>query len=128
MVAPTFRKRERIVSKHLIETLFGGGDSLSVTAFPLKAVYMQLGRHEGDEPVQVLVSVPKKRFKHAVDRNRVKRQVREAYRLNKGLLMEQLPDTERMLLAFIWLADRHYQSQDVTERVVSVLQRIAGRL
>jgi len=91
MVAPmTFRKQERIVSKQLIETLFGKGSSQSLAAYPLRAVYMQTEHQEGHAPVQILISVPKKRFKHAVDRNRVKRQVREAYRCHKQLLSDSV--------------------------------------
>ena len=81
----TFRKQERIVSKQLMETLFDKGDSHSLAAFPLRAIYTLTDRREGCAPVQILISVPKKRFKHAVDRNRVKRQVREAYRQHRQI-------------------------------------------
>ena len=57
-----------------------------MAAFPLRVVYVNKERAHGEVPVQILISVPKKRFKHAVDRNRVKRQVREAYRLHKQVL------------------------------------------
>ena len=75
-VRATFSKRERLVSQRLIEMLFGQSANKSLAAFPLRVVYHLRKRQEGDEPVQMLVSVPKKRFHHAVDRNRVKRQVR----------------------------------------------------
>jgi len=126
-MAPTFRKKERIVSGRLIETLFGKGDSLSLAAFPLRAVYMQTNRQKGHAPVQILISVPKKRFKHAVDRNRVKRQVREAYRQHKQLLSEITPEDKELLIAFIWLSDRHCPTDMVEKRVVSILQRIAKK-
>ena len=61
-----------------------------MAAFPLRVVYVNKERAQGEVPVQILISVPKKRFKHAVDRNRVKRQVREAYRLHKQVLYEAL--------------------------------------
>ena len=124
----TFRKRERIASLKMIETLFGGGCSQSVAAFPLRAVYMFTERQTGDTPVQLLISVPKKRFKHAVDRNRVKRQIREAFRQHKDLLYHVLPDNQRLLLAFIWLSDEHRPSKEVEGRIVTLMRRIGEKL
>ena len=122
--APTFRKRERMVSNLLIEALFENGSSQSVSAFPLRAVYQMIDRRDGHGPAQILISVPKKRFKHAVDRNRVKRQIREAYRHHKQLLWEGMADNQEMLLGFIWLSDRHYPTREVETRVVKILQRV----
>ena len=85
-------------------------------------------RQPADAPVQLLVSVPKKRFHHAVDRNRVKRQIREAYRLHKDLLYQVLPDTQRLLLAFVWLSDEHKTSKEIEGRIVSLMRRIAERV
>jgi len=124
----TFRKRERIASLKLIETLFGGGCSQSVAAFPLRAVYMLSERQPNEAPVQLLISVPKKRFKHAVDRNRVKRQVREAFRQHKDLLYPVVPETQRLLLAFIWLSDEHRPSKEVEGRIVALMRRIGEKL
>ena len=123
--APTFRKRERMVSNLLIEALFDSGRSRSVSAFPLRAVFRTTERREGSAPVLVLISVPKKRFRHAVDRNRVKRQIREAYRHHKELLWQQIPDDKMMLVGFVWLSDRHNPTAEVEKRIVSILQRIA---
>ena len=103
--APTFRKRERMTSNLLMEALFENGNSQSVTAFPLRAVYQTIERHCDHDPAQILISVPKKRFKHAVDRNRVKRQIREAYRQHKQLLWEKMTEGEEVLVGFIWLSD-----------------------
>ena len=117
-----------MVSLRLIEALFGGGCSQSVAAFPLRAVYMLSERQPDDAPVQLLISVPKKRFKHAVDRNRVKRQVREAFRQHKDLLNRALPDTHRLLLAFIWLSDEHRPTKEVSQRVVGLMRRIGEKV
>lgn len=119
----TFSKRERLVSQKQIEELFGGSPSVAV--FPLRAVYINKVRARGAEPVQVLVSVPKKRFHHAVDRNRVKRQIREAYRTHKALLLDVLPADRQVLLAFVWLSDQHWTSEKVEQRVIGLLKRIA---
>ena len=120
----TFSKRERMVSKRLIEKLFGGGNR-SMTAFPLRVVCMQQERQQGAEPVQVLVSVSKRHFKHAVKRNRVKRQVREAYRLNKRLLVSRVPADRQMAVAFIWLADDLQDSERVERSVKRLLGKVA---
>ena len=119
MVAPTFSKKERIVSKKLMETLFEKGDSQAVTP---------IDRPQGGASVQVLISVPKKRFKHAVDRNRVKRQVRESFRRHKETIYEHLIADRQLLVAFIWLSDRHYVSAEVERRVSKLLQKIAQQI
>jgi ribonuclease P protein component len=124
-LAPTFRKQGRMVSKLLIEALFNGSNSHSVSAFPLKAVYQTMERREDGVPAQILISVPKKRFKHAVDRNRVKRQLREAYRRHKQLIWDSLPVEKQMFVGFIWLSDKHYPTKEVEQRVVRILQNIA---
>ena len=126
--APTFSKEERIVSNLLIETLFEKGNSHSLTAYPLRAVFLKTEHHEGCAPVQLLISVPKKRFKHAVDRNRVKRQVREAYRKNKHLLGGYVSEGKQLLIAFVWLSDKHSTTTEVEKRVVSLLQKIASKV
>lgn len=123
-----FKKCERMVSLRLIDMLFNGGSSHSMAAFPLRAVYVLADRRSGDAPVQLLISVPKKRFHHAVDRNRVKRQLREGYRLHKDILVPSLPDGKRLLMSFVWLSDRHLPTAEVEQRVVNLLQRIAEKL
>jgi ribonuclease P protein component len=111
-----------------MDQLFGGGQSHSVAAFPLRAVYMQRERQEGQEPVEVLVSVPKKHLHHAVDRNRVKRQVREAYRLQKELLTARVPQEQTLDIAFIWLCDRLRPSVEIRRKMSIVLERIGRGL
>ena len=123
-----FHKEERIVSRKQVETLFGGGNSLSMAAFPLRVVYMMQALPTGESPAQILISVPKKHFKHAVDRNLVKRQVREAYRRHKAILYDALAPDVQLSLAFIWLSDRHLPTAEVEKRVVSLLQRIAEKV
>ena len=123
-----FRKRERLVSLRLIDVLFGGGHSRSVAAFPLRAVFMQRPRGAHDEPLQMLISVPKKYFHHAVDRNRVKRQVREAWRLHKSLLAEALASDKQLLIAFVWTSDTLLPTSAVAERVANLTRRITEKL
>ena len=123
--APTFKKEERIVSNLLIETLFEKGNSQSLNAYPLRAVFLKTEHREGCAPVQLLISVPKKKFKHAVDRNRVKRQIREAYRKNKSLLEGTFEEGKMLLIAIIWLSDKHFATKEVEKKVVSLLKQMA---
>ena len=126
--APTFKKLERIVSNKLIETLFEKGNSQSLAAFPVRIVYA-IQEHSGNgAPVQILISVPKKRFKHAVDRNRVKRQIRESYRKHKTIVTDILPEGKQLLIAFIWLSDQHLGTEEIEKRIVSLLRKTADRL
>ena len=128
-IAPlSFHKRERIVSKKLIERLFSKGSSFSVSVFPLRIVVMETARVANDVPIQVLVSVSKRHFKHAVDRNRVKRQVREAYRHHKQILTEKVQQEQTLAIAFIWLADELYESATVEKSVRKLLGKVAERL
>ena len=123
----TFPKTERLSSVILIEKLFAGG-SKSLPAFPLRIVYMPV---EGEElpAVSVLISVPKKRFKRAVKRNRVKRQIREAYRKNKHGLLRVLQEEGRQLaVAFIYLSDRLVDSVEIEERMKIALARITEKV
>ncbi len=126
----TFSKDERICSRKLIERLFGGGCSRSLTAFPIRLVYMKMETCKGEPPIQILISVSKRHFKRAVKRNRVKRQLREAYRKNKYLLYEVLKRHEYMgmALAFIWIDDKLYESVDVEKRVINLFQRLSERI
>ena len=125
LTPPTFSKRERIVSRKLIEQLFCKDSSHSTSAFPLRIVYMEKERDEGDEPVLILVSVSKRHFKRAVKRNRVKRQIREAYRQHKQLLTEKMPQGRQLAIAFIWLADEFYDSRQVEKSVKRLLWKVA---
>ena len=128
MVEYTLGKKERLNSKTLIERLFSGG-SKSFPAFPLRVVYMPVEPSEQDAAASILISVPKKRFKRAVKRNLVKRQVREAYRKNKHLLLDALASRDKKLvIAFIWLDNNIHSSAEVEEKVKKLLYHIAERV
>ena len=88
----SFKKSERLKSRKTIGRLFNR-EGQSFAKFPLRLVYMEI--EESETPIQFTVSVSKKKFKRAVDRNRVKRQIREAYRLHKAPLFEKLKESEK---------------------------------
>lgn len=123
-----FRKRERITSQKLIDLLFDGSQSKSFVAYPVRVVWSLLENDGHDEPVQVLMSVPKKRLHHAVDRNRAKRQMREAYRLGKQTLVDVVPEGKRLVVGFIWISDHAEPSALVAPRMGKLLARIAEKL
>lgn len=126
----TFGKEERLCSRTLIDRLFHKDGSRSMAAYPLRLVYMKTQDGEDIPPAQMLVSVPKRCFKRAVKRNRVKRQVREAYRKNKHILYDKLKLQEdtRLTMAFIWLDDKLWDTQKVEQKVVNLMQRLAEKL
>lgn len=125
----TLDKSERLCSKNLIERLFAGGNR-SFPAYPLRVVYMCLEADEGTSDVSILVSVPKKRFKRAVKRNLVKRQIREAYRLNKYILLDAIRNKggKKMVLAFIWLDNQIHTSDEIGYKVRKLLTHIAENI
>ena len=129
--AENLTKQERVCSKLLIDRLFNGGKSHSMSAYPLRVVYMYMQAEDiaNDEPnTQLLVSVPKKCFKRAVKRNRVKRQVREAYRRNRSIVSEKLSDGCRLVMAFIWLDPKLYDTAVVEAKLKNLIQRISEKI
>ena len=97
--------------------MFAGG-SRSFSVFPLRVVYLPVEELEAD--ASILISVSKRRFKRAVKRNRVKRQIREAYRVNKHELLNALAEKKcRLAIAFIYL---------IEERVKIALARIVEKV
>jgi ribonuclease P protein component len=97
----TYPKNERLKSKNTIGLLFSEGKSVS--KYPLRLVYYS-GDLGDDQKIKMGVSVSKKYFKKAVDRNYFKRVLRETYRLNKHLLADQLDQPYAFML--------FYQSKD----------------
>ncbi|MGC1205233.1 MAG: ribonuclease P protein component [Flavobacteriaceae bacterium] len=94
----TFSKKEKLKSKKLIDKLFAEGQSVSV--FPLRLVYMQ---SVFDEAIiaKTGVSVSKRNFKTAVDRNRIKRLLRESYRLNKASYFNNITTQYAFMILYI---------------------------
>ena len=128
----TLKKEERLCSRKLIGQLFQGTGSHALTAYPLRLVYMAVEASDGEAPLaQVMVSVSKRYFKRAVKRNRVKRQIREAYRKNKQTLLDAMasrPSRQTLCLAFIWLDSNLHDSRHVERKVVQLLQRLEEKL
>ena len=119
-------KPERLNKKKIIEKVFAGG-SRSFSIFPLRVVWMPV--EELDAQASILVSVSKRHFKRAVKRNRAKRQIREAYRLNKQPLLDTLFEARcRVAIVFIYLADELMDSSVIESKMKTALARIAEKV
>lgn len=126
----TFRKSERLCSQTLIDWLFDGQTS-ACSAYPFRIVW-KTREATGTEPAalpQLLISVPKKKFHHAVDRVHVKRLVREAYRTHKQPLAEAAASSRcELFVAIIWVGRELVPYTEVERRVQEALERIAKSL
>ena len=115
----TFSKEEKLKKKNLITELFASGKSASV--FPLKMVYLE-NDHDSSFKIQAGVSVSKRNFKSAVDRNRIKRLMRESYRKNKYLIYNN-DDTKKHILMFIYQAKSEVSYQKMEEKMIDLIQK-----
>ncbi|WP_034042435.1 ribonuclease P protein component [Wocania ichthyoenteri] len=94
----TYNKKEKLKSKKLIDQLFTDGHSVS--SYPLRLVYLQI-TFDDDVLIKTGISVSKRNFKTAVDRNRIKRLLRESYRLNKADFFNNLTTQHAFMILYI---------------------------
>lgn len=119
----TFSKEEKLCSQKAIDRLFREGASF--IAYPLRVVYLVKEKSEEQKYPQVLVSVSKRKFKRANKRNRVKRLVREAYRLQKSSLIKCCEEKEITLhIAFLYLKDELPTYAEIEKAVGKALSSI----
>ena len=116
-------KSEKLRSRIAIDHLFD--DGVSLMAFPLRAAFRL--RPRGENPVQFLISIPKKRIRKAVNRVTLRRRTREAYRLNRNeLLLAQLEQLDMGVdIAFVYLDSKPAPYSVINEKMTSLLTRIA---
>lgn len=116
-------KAEKLCSEKETAQLFANGKSF--VKYPLRIVYSQPQPSDTDVRCQILTSVPKKRFKRAVKRNRIKRLMREAYRLNKHILTDAIDNGCKMNIAFVYIDTTLPTFANMQKSMVAALSRIA---
>ena len=117
-------KKEKLCSPVAIDMLFAGrrAGAQAAIAYPLRAVWRSNPGRLSDAPVTFLISVPKKRLRHAVDRVAMRRRVREAYRLARTDF--PMPDDARIDLAFVYVADRLMPYASVDRAVRRLMEKV----
>jgi ribonuclease P protein component len=118
----TFKKKERLCNYNSIDKLFAEGHSFFV--YPLKFIWMHI-ETGSNSPAELLISVPKRNFKRAVDRNLIKRQIREAYRHQKSILYNYLEIKDRKCALAIVFTGKNKVPYDQLEGIINLsLQRL----
>lgn len=114
-----FRKEERLCNKRHINALYQNGSSFFL--YPFKVVFLPC--EEIAVPVQVLISVPKRRFKRAVDRNLLKRRIRESYRLRKSSFISTISGSP-LLLSFQYIGNKIEEYGTICKKMDAVFIKL----
>jgi len=119
-------KAHKLCSKTAIDRLFDRhGEADAMLAYPLRAVWCRTTAADSSAPtVRFLISVPKKKLHHAVDRVQMRRRIREAYRLHRPALVPAAGEAEPVDVAFIYVADRLEHFGRVDRAMMRILRRI----
>ena len=119
----TFKKSERLCSKRYIKYLFAKGEKILV--FPFSVYWCVCVNEDIPAPAQVMISVSKRKMKHAVDRNHTKRVIRECYRLHKENLYETLAQKDcKILLSINYLQDKKRKFPSMEQKYMRMLDRL----
>ncbi len=119
----TFKKNEHLKSKKTIERLFKDGNV--IYEYPVRAIWIKMQLPGNKTLARVSFSVSKKRFKKAVDRNRIKRLMREAYRLNKQQFILNLENKSvQTAIMFVYIGDNLTSFKFIENKIIVILNRI----
>ncbi len=113
---------EKLKSKKLLDELFTSGKKIN--EYPIKLVYKQLN-FEDEVLMKTGVSVPKRNFKRAVDRNRIKRLLREGYRLNKHIIDGELK--EKYVCMFLYLGKEMPTFEVLNNKIIKLLDKLVEK-
>ncbi len=113
-----YPKSEKLKSQKAIDLLFSEGKSVS--KYPLRLVYRKMETHQ-DETLKFGVSVSKKYFKRAVDRNYFKRVLRETYRLNKHLIVDKLQD--KYAIMFFYQTKDKLDYHEINAKTIQLFEK-----
>jgi ribonuclease P protein component len=120
----TLTKAERLRSRKTISLLFEKGKAINI--HPIKMMWMQTANKEGSI-LQFGVAVPKKNFKRAVDRNRLKRQMREAVRKNKLSVKKFLQEKNKpCALLLLFTGKEAVPYKEIEDKIIVILQRLVS--
>ncbi len=117
----TYPKAEKLKSRSTIDLLFTQGKSVS--KYPLRLVYVPMDATEPGENIKMGVSVSKKYFKKAVDRNYFKRVLRETYRLNKSILLDSIDKPYAFM--FLYQTKERLSYPEIEEKTVQLFEKFA---
>ena len=115
--------KEHLKSKNVIEQVYTNG--ASVTVYPLRATFIEQPVETQEPTAVILINVSKKRFRHAVDRNLVKRRIREAYRTSKHSFVDSLEKNgKKMAVAILYIDNKHNSTAFIKKKMTRVLENI----
>ena len=117
----SLKKNERLRSKNDIDKLFTSGESFVI--YPFRIVY-KFSDSNSSFKASILSIIPKKRFKRAVKRNLLRRRTREAYRLNKDTLLDNLPNNRTLNIAFLYISNELYDYSVIEKKMKESLVRL----
>jgi len=122
----TFGKKEKLTQNLLIDRLFTDGSSFNIN--PFKVFYLEHKNPE-DFYARILIAVPRRKFKHAVDRNRLKRLVRESYRLNKQPLLDHLHQKSlKIHVGFVFSGNSaEIEFAEVEKKMILCIRQLIGK-
>jgi ribonuclease P protein component len=121
-----FRKEERLKSNKLIKQLFASGNGFLLHPFRVSWQTLPPG---GRYPARVLISTSKKHFKKAVQRNRIKRICREAYRKNKHLLYDYLAAKQtNCVFSLVYIGNEEEPYSKIEKKIIAVLHRLISEI
>ncbi|HUI32427.1 MAG: ribonuclease P protein component [Dysgonamonadaceae bacterium] len=121
----TFSKNERITGTKRIDALFIHGKGF--ICYPLRIIYL-LQEQKNEAGCSVLISVPKKRIKKATQRNRIKRLIRESYRLNKKLIDNTELGERSLKIAFIYVKENESDLPEIQKAMQKALIKITEQI